>query len=660
MNNNLSILFSSFLIITISTLSFPQENSTYNPQKIFDPFFNNTPSTLYRSADGKPGEGYWQNEADYKINATLDDVDKSISGNETISYTNNSPNNLDFLWLQLDQNRYRADSRSVLTSAPSKNDKNKFYGGYKIKSVNIKFNGKTSKADFIITDTRMQIRLPESLKPKGGKIDIKIEYSFPIPPYGYGRTGWMDTKNGVIFDIAQWYPRMIVYDDIKGWNTLPFLGSGEFYLEYGNFDFTVNVPWDYIVVSSGKLQNPKDVLTKKEISRLNTAGKSDKTVMIISKDEIGKHETRPVKKGMLSWHFNMENSRDVAWSCSKAFIWDAAKVNLPDKKKCLAMSVYPVESAGDTAWGRSTEFLKNSIEIFSKDWFEYPYPTATNVGGPVGGMEYPGIIFCHWTAKNKSMWMITNHEIGHNWFPMIVGSDERENAWMDEGFNTFIDVLSYKEFNKGEFYPKRDGEYAPKGGNPPREIVDLLKDPKFPSIMTYADRMEGKFVHPAEYYKTALGLVMLRNLVVGKDRFDYAFRNYIKDWAYKHPSPWDFFNAMNNGSGEDLNWFWKGWFQKNWLLDQAVKDVTYVDNDPAKGSIITIENMDRFVMPVKVEVKESNGKSGIVNLPVEIWQKKGTWTFKYNSTSKLDSVIIDPLKELPDVNSSNNYWTPEK
>lgn len=655
MNKNTFVKFLIIIFLAGLTSGFAQEKNGYSPRKVFDPLFDSAPGTVYRSGNGAPGPNYWQNRADYKIHAQLDEKNDSLTGSEEITYTNNSPNNLNYLWLQLEQNQLSKNSRGELTSPPS-NNANRFYGGYDIKSVEVKLNGKKFKGDYIITDTRMQIRLPENVKPNGDKVFIYIDYSFPIPPPNYGRCGYLETKNGKIFELAQWFPRMSVYDDIKGWNNLPFLGSGEFYLDYGNYDVYLNVPWDEIVVAPGKLQNPNDVLTKEEIKRLKEAGDSDKRVYIRNANEIENPNSRPVHNGRLTWHFKFENARDFSWASSRAFIWDAARINLPSGRKALAMSVYPVESSGADAWSRSTEFSKSSIEIFSKDWFEYPYPTAINVAGPVGGMEYPGIVFCHWKATGKVLWMVTSHELGHNWFPMIVGSNERENAWMDEGFNTFIDIYASDEFNHGEFAPKRDGEYAPKGGDPAREIVPYLLSKDSQPILTYADAIPNRFVHTLEYYKTALGLVMLREDILGRKRFDYAFRNYISNWAYKHPSPVDFFRSMNNGSGENLNWFWKEWFVKNWTLDQAVDSVKYVDDDPTKGSLITIENKDRMVMPVEVEVKESNGHSGRIKLPVEIWERTGLWTFKYNSTSKLDSVIIDPDKKLPDVNPENNYW----
>ncbi len=654
---NLYSLLTAFLIVYLFPfIIFAQQIKPYNPHSAFDPMFDNNSGTFYRSASGKPGPGYWQNQADYKINASLDDKNNLVSGNVEITYINNSPDNLHYVWLQLDQNRFKDSSRSAAVSGFNPAAE-KFNGGDNIKSVKIIINGRTQTANYVITDTRMQIRLPELLKAKGGKLKILIDYSFEVPPQNMGRSGYMDSKNGKIFDIAQWFPRMEVYDDLIGWNTLPFLGAGEFYLDYGNYDYSVTVPWYMIVAGSGELLNPQQVLTKQEISRLNEARKSDKTIFIRAANEINDPSSRPVHKGNLTWHFKMINARDVSWAASKAFIWDAARINLPGGKKSLAMSVYPVESAGDSAWGRSTEYLKRSVEIFSKDWYVYPYPNAINVGGPVGGMEYPAIVFCSYRAKRKSLWMVTNHEIGHTWFPMIVGSDERENAWMDEGFNTFIDVLSYKHFNHGEYYPKRDGEYAPKGGNPAREIVPVILSKEAQPIISYADQINGRYVHPLEYFKTAFGLVMLRNYVLGKKRFDYAFRTYIRCWAFKHPSPEDFFRTMNDAAGENLNWFWKGWFVKNWKLDQAVKDVKYIDGDTAKGALITIENLDRMVMPVVVQIKQFNGKSGKVKLPVEIWEHSGTFTFRYNSTGAIDTVRIDPEEQLPDVDLSNNIWT---
>lgn len=684
MRNRLVFAALTVVLFVFAGRAICQQSSGYNPHDVFDPNFDSQGGTAYRSASGAPGLLYWQNCADYEIVAALDTTAKRMVGKVEITYTNNSPDELSYVWLQLEQNQLSENSRGMQVAG---NPPARFQGGDILKSVKVEQHGKSFNADYMISDTRMRIRLPFVMKPafdkasagerpNGDKIRIIIAYSFAIPPGGMGRTGWMYTKNGAIYDIAQWYPRMEVYDGVNGWNSLPFLGEGEFYLDYGDFDYSVTVPADQIVVGSGELVNPRDVLTKEEINRLDKARGSDKRVYIVSSEEIGSPATRPVEKGMLTWHFKMHNSRDAVWASSRAFIWDAARINLPCRslshrvisasrtscsgsgKKSLAESVYPIESSSDSSWGRSTEYVKASIEIFSKDWYEYPYPAAISVAGPVGGMEYPGIVFDWWQMKNKVLWYVTAHELGHNWFPMIVGSNERANAWMDEGFNTFIDIYASDEFNHGEYAPKRDNEFDPQGKNPARDIVPYLLNPESQPILSYADAIPGKYSHVLEYYKTALGLYMLREYVLGRDRFDYAFRTYIKRWAFKHPTPVDFFRTMNDAAGENLNWFWKGWFVKNYKLDQAVDSVKYIDGDPAKGALITLENKDQMVMPVTVEVKESNGKTGRLDFPVEIWERSGRFTFRYNSTSTIDSVILDPDKVLPDVNADNNVWTP--
>jgi hypothetical protein len=627
-----------------------QEISKYDPHETFDPNFASQPGTIYRSGSGEPGPAYWQNTADYKLSTELDDTANTLTTHEIISYKNNSPNSLPYLWLQLDQNLFRKDSRATATDpvGGTRFGPRQFTQGFVLKSVRISLHGKTSEARYIVSDTRMQITLPDAMKPKGDEVDITLEYSFEIPAYGSDRMGMTQTRNGTIYEIAQWYPRMEVYDDVIGWNTLPYLGQGEFYLEYGDFDFTINVPEDLIVVASGELQNPKDVLTSQERSRLEQAAKSDKTVMIRGTDEIKPLDQRPPRLGRKSWHFIMERARDVAWAASRAFIWDAARINLPSGNKCVAMSAYPVESEGDSAWGRSTEYVKGTVEYNSKQWFEYPYPVSVNVAGTVGGMEYPGIVFCGSRGKRGGLWGVTTHEVGHTWFPMIVGSDEREFPWMDEGFNTFINVYATRNFNNGEYEARRDSA---------RRMVPFMLRPNVVPIMTYADAVPRRDLATIAYFKPSAGLVMLREYVLGPERFDFAFREYIKRWAFKHPQPEDFFRSMNDASGENLNWFWKSWFTETWRLDQAVKDVKYNDNDPSKGVIITVTNNEKMVMPVTVEIKESNGHDGRVVLPVEIWQRSGEWSFEYPSTSMVDSVIVDPDHMLPDVDSGNDIWT---
>jgi hypothetical protein len=632
--------------------------SLFNPQEFFAPDFYTKNGNEFRSANGATGAQYWQNRADYRINASIDTVANILKGEETISYTNNSPDALSSLWLQADQNIYREDARSnFYTNAfrRSKSLEKTHTKGYEFEKITIEYKDKTLKADYIVTDTRIQIRLPEALASKE-KISIHIQYHYAMPGSFGGRTDFFPTKNGRIYEMAQWYPRMCVYDDLRGWNTLPYLGSGEFYCEYGDFDYTITVPAGMIVAGSGELQNEKEVLSAQQIERLAKARNSDKTIMIRSEKEVHDDAGKRTNKKTASWHFKMKNTRDVAFGASAAYIWDAARVNLPGGKKCLAMSVYPVESTGQGAWGRATEYLKKSIEYFSEKWFVYPYPVAINEAGMAGGMEYPGIVFDGLYDKGSDLYSVTAHEIGHNWFPMIVGSDERRYAWMDEGLNTFIDVYASDEFNNGEYAPKRDGEYAPGKGNPSDEIVPLLRDSTAPSMMVRPDMMTEKYRHPLSYFKPALGLVLLREVILGKDRFDYAFKKYTERWAYKHPAPDNFFRTIENEAGEDLSWFWRGWFYHNWQLDVAVKSVSYPNGDPANGADISLVNLQKMAMPFSLEVVMKDGTKRTINVPIETWLQGYARTIHVSTTQKVKSVTIDPANLLPDSNRKNNVW----
>ncbi len=625
------------------------DTSKYDHQELFGPVNWPLQGNQIRSANGSPGSQYWQNKADYTIYAELTEKDTSISSKVLIDYTNNSPDKLEYLWLQLDQNLFKPNSRGAATTpvAGDRFDVKGFSrGGYNIASVTITYQNKSYTVKPVITDSRMQLRLTEPLQANGGKIKVEINYNFAIPMYGADRMGRLKTRNGYVYEIAQWYPRMCVYDDVEGWNTLPYMGLGEFYCEYGDFDYYLTAPADMLVFSSGDLQNPAEVLTKTQINRLNEAHSSDQTVMIVTKDEIGKPETRPKQYGTLTWHFNMKNSRDIAWAASKAFMWDAAKVNLPSGRKLISQSAYPVESSGTNSWGRSTEYLKNSIEIYSNDYIEYPWNSAVSISGVALGMEYPGIIFCLNNLKNESLWGDVTHEIGHNWFPMIVGSNERKFMWMDEGFNTFINENASTQFNKGEYEHGAD--------RPAKAIAQVMKSNQDP-LMTPPEAMDLND-YGLYYNKTSLCLNMLRNVILGADRFDYAFKTYINRWAAKHPQPYDFFRTMNDAAGEDLNWFWKEWFFTTWKLDQAVTDVQYVLTHPAQGALITISNREKIAMPVDMMITQASGKVETIRLPVEIWQRGGTWTFKYPSVSKITAIEIDPDHQLPDIDRSNNIY----
>lgn len=663
MKNTLFSYISQFLLLLLmsplwsqqSLVSEPSEQqSHYDYNAAFGPNFYTKDGSSTRSVSGKPGVGYWQNRADYKLAVELNESQNEISGKAVVTYTNNSPETMSFLWMYLEQNLFKDNSRgnAIVPISGSRNGAQGqvFDGGYKIKSVKIITSSKGVNTEkelkYAIDDTRMQLYLPQELKAKGGTVQFIIEYSFISPKEGSDRMGVLETLNGKIFTVAQWYPRMCVYDDIRGWNTNPYLGASEFYLEYGNFDVAITVPSNHFVVCSGELVNKSEVLTLDEQNRYVLASESDKTQIIRSKEAVlEKAKTNP--KTTKTWRFRIENSRDVSWASSASFIVDGAKINLPSGKKSLAISAYPVESDGVDAWGRNTEYIKAAIENYSKRWFEYPYKTATSVAGIVGGMEYPGMSFSDYKDKGKDLWDVTDHEFGHMWFPMIVGSNERLYAWMDEGFNTFINTISWKDFNNGEYKEPIQDLHV---------YSNLYTNPSLEPIMSSPDNMKEANIGVLGYYKPSVGLVLLREQILGKERFDFAFRTYIERWAYKHPTPDDFFRTIENVSGEDLGWFWRAWFMNNWQLDQGVSSIRYINNDPKNGVYITIGNYEQMAMPVIIDVKTKSGKTTRVKLPVEIWQRNTDWTFKHNSTEEIESIVIDPDHILPDSNESNNSW----
>lgn len=631
------------LLALLATAASAQD---YRPRETFAPFDMVQPVNRYRSANGLPGPDYWQNRADYQLRVTLDPATRTIAGTATITYTNNSPDTLDVLWLQIDQNLYKPGSRGGLArgGAPAGHT-----DGMVMEAVNVAVaGGRAAAVTPLVSDTRAQLRLPTPLAPHG-KAVVTIRYHYTIPEAWGGRTSWGTSPGGDIYDIAQWYPRMAVYDDIRGWDTAPYL-SQEFYLEYGDFNYWVTLPASMLMAGSGELMNPREVLTPTQIARLDKARGSDATVPIRTVAEITDPASRPARSGTLTWHYRMQNTRDVAFAASSAFAWDAARIRLPGGGTSLAMSYYPAESAGTARWGRSTEYVKDTVERFSARWYPYPWPAAINVAGPTSGMEYPGIVFDAPEDAGKELFWVTAHEIGHNWFPMIVGFDERRHAWMDEGFNTFIDVYQSDEFNRGEYAPKRDSEYAEGGGNPVDEILPVLADPDAPPILSRADTVVEKWRHPVTYFKSALGLVLLREQILGPERFDPAFRRFIAAWAYRHPQPADFFRAMESEAGEDLSYWWRGWYANNWQLDLAVTGIARAkDGTP----LIRVASRDRLVMPATLRVSYADGTTRDVRLPAETWIRQASTAVPVPA-GQVVKAELDPDHKLPDRDRSND------
>ena len=595
-----------------------------------------------RAADGRPGTDYWQQRADYRIRATLDTVANRVTGMVTITYTNNSPNALADLWLQLDQNLFAPGSRGASIQPATSRWRGSFPGGgFQITQVEVDQGGAQYAPQYLVDDTRMRLTLREPLAGAGARVSVTLGYNFLVPEYGADRMGRLHTARGTIYEIAQWYPRMYVYDDVNGWNALPYYGQGEFYLDYGNYDVELTVPRELIVVATGALQNPEQVLTPTQRQRLDRARTSEETVMIVAPDEVGTPGARP-EGTMLTWRFKAENVRDVAWAASRSFIWDAAAWD-----GILIQSVYPHEGLGQNGaegWEASTQDLRHTIRHYSEQWFRYPYPVATNVAGVVGGMEYPMIVFCSARARNQGLFGVTDHEFGHTWFPMIVGSDERRYAWMDEGFNTFINYYSNLDFY---------GADARRAGRTSAESIaqgmtsPLAAEP----IMTPPDLIPANGLGFLAYSKPGAGLRLLREYILGPDRFDPAFRTYIQRWAFKHPQPADFFRTIENVAGEDLDYFWRGWFYSTDTFDQGITKV----ETGSDGTTVTLANLDGLVLPTTLQITYADGTTERRTIPALAWATSSTFT-ELVEGKPVAALTLDPDGLLPDKDRSNDTW----
>src|SRR5213078_2821142 len=570
--------------------------------------------TLLREGSGAPGPQYWQQRADYVIRAALDTAAHTITGHETIRYTNNSPDTLRYLWLQVDQNIYRTDSRgAAINPTDARFAGAGFVGGYTIESFGEVLagprtaRGPTTRVEPLhttVNGTMLRAELDRPLGP-GRTITLDVAYHFQVPEHGSDRMGRKQYPGGWLYEIAQWYPRMAVYDDVRGWNTEQYLGQGEFYLEYGDFDVAITVPRRYVVAATGTLLNPAEVLTAAQRERLARAIRSDSGVAIIARGEAGTPAARPAGAApTLTWRFSAKNVRDVAWAAAPNFIWDASGWN-----GILMQSFYP--PVADSIWRESTRMVRHSIKHYSEKWFQYPYPTAINVNGPVGGMEYPMMVFCANRRSREGLFGVTTHELGHLWFPMVVGNNERLYAWMDEGFNTFINIYSARAYfpeqqslrNRGQ--AESWAQFAATGRDEPG--------------ITPADRVTPDLLGAVAYSKPATGLYLLRHAILDSTRFDAAFREYIRHWAFKHPTPAEFFRSMEDGVGEDLSWFWRGWFYRTDVVDQAVDSVRTRTDSTGSTAAVLLSSPGALPMPVDLRIGYANGASDDVRLPVEIW-----------------------------------------
>ncbi len=582
----ISLLLSSALFVAYSALA--QNSQAPNSQANTDVSkFRQlgtelpTPNT-YRSASGAPGHEYWQQKADYVINVTLNEDQRSVTGAETITYFNNSPDQLDYLWLQLDQNIFDKENDTYKTQTSegdiSSFGELKYYkapefdGGYKIRAVT---DAQGKKLPYTVVKTMMRIDLPTPLK-SGAKFVFNVEWFNFIneDKKNSGRGGYefFPEDGNCIFEMAQWFPRMAVYDDVWGWQHKQYLGRGEFALTFGDYKVNITVPSDHIVAATGELQNTQQIYPLEWRNRFTKAEVSNKPVLIVTPDEALKAE-KSKSSSNRTWTFLAKNVRDFAWASSRKFIWDAMQVRVGNKK-VWAMSYYPKE--GNPLWGQySTQSVAHTLKVYSKHTIDYPYPVAISVNGPVGGMEYPMICFngprpdkdgTYSEGLKYALISVVIHEVGHNFFPMIINSDERQWSWMDEGLNTFMQYLAEQEWDKE--YPSRRGE--------PYKIIPYMKSDKSQLVPIMVNSESAINFGNNAYGKPATALNILRETVMGRELFDHAFKSYSKRWAFKHPNPADFFRSMEDASGIDLDWFWRGWFYTTDPCDINLKEVKYM------------------------------------------------------------------------------------
>ncbi|MGH9944171.1 MAG: M1 family metallopeptidase [Pyrinomonadaceae bacterium] len=534
----------------------------------------------YRTASGAPGHRYWQQRADYSIDVELDDVSQRITGKETVTYYNQSPDTLNYLWLQLDQNIFEKDSGANLTrTAPAQLERLPFStldsmlaaeifdGGFRVTSVR---DARNNPLRHIVVDTMMRIDLPQPLAP-GQQTQFSVDWNYNINDARKirARSGYeyFPQDRNYLYVMAQWFPRMAAYNDVTGWQHKQFLGSGEFTLEFGNYRVRLTVPNDHVVSATGVLQNPNEVLTPAQRERLRQAATAREPIKIVTQAEAEAAE-RGKPTGKKTWVYHADNVRDFAFASSRKFIWDAQGHNVEDNR-VMAMSLYPKE--GNPLWERySTHSIVHTLNVYSRYSFNYPYPTAISVHGPVGGMEYPMICFNGprpepdgtYTAGTKyGLISVVIHEVGHNYFPMIVNSDERQWTWMDEGLNSFLQYLAEQEWE--ENYPSWRGE--------PQNIVEYMQSQAQVPIMTNSESAL-QFGNNA-YGKPATALNVLRETVLGRELFDFSFREYSRRWKFKRPMPADFFRTMEDASGVDLDWFWRGWFYSTDHTDISLERV---------------------------------------------------------------------------------------
>ena len=601
---------------------------------------------MYRSGSGAPGPRYWQQRVDYDLKATIDTGAKRLTGSMAMRYTNNSPDTLRYIWIHTEQNAFKSGSLNSFIFPPdSRFGALSFEGG----NVFTRFDQvggpptRPVRKAIVPRDegTVARIDLMAPLAP-GQTAIFDIAWNFLIPEHGADRMG----RDGALYEIAQWFPRAAVYDDVRGWNTEPYLGQGEFYLDYGDYTLEVTVPSGYIVAATGALENPREVLTPAQITRLADAAKSAKTVNIITEAELRSGAARPTSAGTLTWKFRSRNVRDVVFAASPDYLWDASSW-----KGIMAYAYY--RPGAIETWKDAADMSRQSIQEYSERWFPYPWPHISAVEGPISGMEYPMIAMENRSEDKYDLFNVVTHEIGHMWFPMIVGSNERMHMWQDEGFNTFLNY-----FAEARRYPEK-GNYVERVRSDREAAIEgYMRRGLDEPVKINPDRIDPRILGENAYVKPAVGLALLRDEILGPAVFDDAFREYMRRWAFKHPTPEDFFRTMEDASGRRLDYFWRQWFIENPHFDQAVDTVVTRTFGATDSVVVAYGNRARGVLPILARFTFEDGTSQDFRYPAEVWSTNtGFYLRRYGFAKKVAKVEVDPDRRLVDLDRANNVFS---
>ena len=615
-------------------------DTLFTPDAVWPSEVTNQAGTDLRSGTGHPGPSYWQNHVQYAVDAKLDTTAGEIRGQVTAQYTNNSPSPISSLWFLM-------GSRSTVTptAAPS--------GRLRVAAVTASPKSEESYTPSTLrTGSRLQVRLKEPVAARGGTTSVKLEYRVALSENEV--PGWTRMRSGPLYGVGQWYPRVAAYSDQYGWAAGADGISEASHAEYGSFDYSVTVPASFIVAGSGTLMNPSEVLTSDQRRSLLQARDSKQKVSVISPGQAGSADTRPQESGTLTWRFQMNGVRDVAWAASPAFIWNAANFSRPGKQDALAMAFYTPSAVGGEAWNRATYHTQKAVRLFSKRFAAFPWNNTTTVTAPAAD-AFPGLSFCPPSATGRALFSCTVRNQSANWFPGIVGSNPDRHPWLSAGLQTFLSAEAHRLLYDGEFYSR---QYT--GGTETqataRAVARMLKNGNHRPILAPPSPSTPATAFTRSV-KPAYGLHLLRSYILDADLFDYGLRQYIDRWSYRVSTPSDFFQAMEDATGTELSWFWTGWFGSTWEVDLAVGAVSYPNETPKNGARVQLSLERKLPMPVRAKVVEVDGDTLDLHLPVEIWREGSPYTVPLDTDSPLKTITIDPDRTLPETNYANNTWT---